>query len=45
MRERDADSCELGELLIALLLRISSGDRVVVAPGADDATTFGTIPR
>ena len=32
-------------ILLALLLRISSGDRIVVPPGADDATTFGTIPR
>jgi cell division protein FtsW (lipid II flippase) len=31
-------------VLLALLLRISAGDQQAVAEGADDATTFGTIP-
>jgi cell division protein FtsW (lipid II flippase) len=31
-------------VLLALLLRISAGDQQAVPEGADDATTFGTIP-
>jgi cell division protein FtsW (lipid II flippase) len=32
-------------ILLALLLRISSGDAAAPAAGADDETTFGTLPE